>query len=57
MREDLGISQEKFAQAAKLDRSYYGKIERGGQNLELATLCAIGKALRVPPSVLLADVT
>lgn len=57
MREDLGVSQEAFAQLAKLDRSYYGRIERGSQNLALTTLCMIAKALRVTPSVILADIT
>jgi transcriptional regulator with XRE-family HTH domain len=57
MRTDQGISQERFAQIAKLDRSYYGRIERGSQNVALTTLCAIARALRVTPSVLLADIT
>lgn len=57
MRKDLGISQEAFAQLAKLDRSYYGRIERGSQNLALTTLCMIAWALRVTPSVILAEIT
>ncbi len=57
MRKAMGVSQEKFAMMAKLDRSYYGRIERGGQNMALSTLVAIALALRVPPAVLLADIT
>jgi transcriptional regulator with XRE-family HTH domain len=57
MRQELGISQEAFAQLAKLDRSYFGRIERGTQNLTLSTLCVIALALRVPPAVIIADLT
>jgi transcriptional regulator with XRE-family HTH domain len=57
MRKERRLSQEEFAQLAKLDRSYYGRIERGGQNLELKTVMLIAKALEVAPTVLLADLT
>jgi len=57
MRQERRLSQEKFAQLAKLDRSYYGRIERGAQNLALTNICLIAKALQVAPSVLLADIS
>lgn len=57
MREERKLSQEEFAQLAKLDRSYYGRIERGTQNLALKTQMLIAKALEVAPSVLTADLT
>lgn len=55
-RERQGYSQEAFAQKAQLDRSYFGRIERGTQNLALRTLCVIAIALEVHPAELLADV-
>ena len=57
MREDAGFSQEKFAQKIQIDRSYYGRIERGGQNISVTTICAIASGLGVSPAVLLADLT
>ena len=55
-REQLGVSQERFAQRANIDRSRYGLIERGGANLTLATLFQLAKNLRVDASELIKDV-
>ena len=57
MREDAGFSQEKFAQKIQIDRSYYGRIERGHQNISVSTICIIAGGLGVSPAVLLADLT
>lgn len=57
MREDAGFSQEKFAQKIKINRSYYGRIERGLQNISISTICTIAGGLGVSPAVLLADLT
>lgn len=57
MREDAGFSQEKFAQKIQIDRSYYGRIERGGQNISISTICTIAAGLGVSPAVLLSDLT
>ena len=57
MREDAGFSQEKFAQKIQIDRSYYGRIERGRQNISVSTICTIAGGLGVSPAVLLADLT
>ncbi|MBX7513638.1 helix-turn-helix transcriptional regulator [Qipengyuania sp. GH38] len=57
MREDTGFSQEKFAQKIQIDRSYCGRIERGGQNISVSTTCTIAAGLGVSPAVLLADLT
>lgn len=35
MRKDKGISQDKLALAADIDRSYVGRIERGEVNITL----------------------
>lgn len=43
MREEYGYSQEAFAQEAGIDRSYYGRIERGDANLTLKQIAAIAE--------------
>lgn len=57
LREERGFSQEAFAQHAQLDRAFYGKIERGTQNIALTTLCAVARGLDVAPVELLRDVS
>ena len=42
-----GCSQEGFAQEAGIDRSYYGRIERGEANPTLKNIAAIAEALGV----------
>jgi ribosome-binding protein aMBF1 (putative translation factor) len=57
LREQQGISQEEFAQRTQLDRSFYGRVERGTQNIALRTLCIVAKGLGVHPTELLTDIT
>ena len=57
LRSAQGYSQEAFARACGLDRTYIGGIERGERNLGLINLVRIAKALGVPPAELLADIT
>ena len=45
LRLAKGYSQEGFADAAKLDRAGYGRIERGEVDLRLSTLERLSKAL------------
>ena len=52
-REERGISQERLALAAGVDRSYYSAIERGEFNLTLAALLKIAAALDAPAWTLL----
>ena len=52
-REEGGWTQEIFAHLAPMDRSFYGRVERGKQNLALVTLCRVAGALGVHPSRLL----
>ena len=47
LRERQGISQEKLALAAGVDRAYLGRIERGENNAALLTIAKIAKALGV----------
>ncbi len=45
MREERGLSQEKFAHDAGIDRARMGQIERGEANMTLDTLIKIATAL------------
>ncbi len=54
-REELKYSQEEFAHAAGIHRSYYGKIERGTQNLSMSYLLKIQLILNVPLSTLFSE--
>lgn len=53
-REAAGISQEEFARVTGLGRSFFGRIERGTQNISLETLGRIAVALPVDLGALLA---
>lgn len=53
-REALDVSQEDFARGAEIERSFYGKIERGTQNVTLETLARIALKLDVDLGELLA---
>jgi len=46
-REAAGYSQERFAAAAKIDRAYYSRIERGHVNVSLEIIQRIVKTLRL----------
>jgi transcriptional regulator with XRE-family HTH domain len=52
-RETQNLSQEALAQAAGIDRSHMGRIERGERNVTLLNIVRIGLALQTPPSELL----
>jgi transcriptional regulator with XRE-family HTH domain len=47
-REDKGLSQEKLAFNAGLNRAYIGYIERGERNPSIKTMGKIAKALKIP---------
>jgi transcriptional regulator with XRE-family HTH domain len=47
LRVERGISQEAFAYQAHLDRSYYGRVERGEGGITIDTLATITEALGV----------
>jgi len=48
LRLTNGISQEKLAHEAGLNRAYIGYIERGERNPSTETLSKIAKTLKVP---------
>ncbi|MGD1057585.1 MAG: helix-turn-helix transcriptional regulator [Solirubrobacteraceae bacterium] len=52
-RKEQGYTQEAFAFAAGLDRSYMGAVERGEFNLTLETLLKVAGALGVSAAELL----
>lgn len=47
VRRNKGISQEKLAELAGIDRSYMGNIERGEKNVTLKKVYEICDALEV----------
>jgi transcriptional regulator with XRE-family HTH domain len=51
-REALGISQEGLGEAAGMDRSHMGAIERGEGNPSYGSLLAIAQALQLKLSQL-----
>ncbi len=54
LRLRTGLSQEKFAVRAGLDRTYYAGIERGERNPSVKQLAKIATALAVPIGALFA---
>ncbi len=49
-RKALGLSQEAFADACGIDRSYMGGVERGERNLALLNIGKIIETLKMSPS-------
>jgi transcriptional regulator with XRE-family HTH domain len=52
-RNGRGLSQEALADAAGIDRSHMGKIERGERNVTLLNLLRVARALGIRASTLL----
>lgn len=46
-RIEQGISQERLALLAEVDRSYVGRVERGDNNVAILTLARLADALKV----------
>ncbi len=53
LRKAQGYSQETFAAACQLDRTYIGGIERGERNLALRNIEAIAQTLGITLSELM----
>lgn len=53
LRKEKGVSQEAFAASIRLDRSYFGSVERGERNVSLENICLIADGLGVTPAELL----
>jgi transcriptional regulator with XRE-family HTH domain len=52
-RKRQGLSQEALALEADIDRGYMGNVERGEENISLASILKLTMVLKVKPSVLL----
>lgn len=50
LRKGAGFTQEELADAAELDRSYVGSIERGERNLSIENVCRLANAIGVSPA-------
>ena len=55
-REALGMTQENLAEAAGLDRSYIGGVERGERNPALTAILRLATAFETPPARLFAGI-
>ncbi len=49
LRRERGLSQERLAQLAGIDRTYLGGVERGERNPALLNIVRIAGALGVAP--------
>ena len=56
LRVARGLSQERLALAANIDRAYVGRVERGSENVTVNVLETLAAALAVPVGALLAEV-
>jgi transcriptional regulator with XRE-family HTH domain len=56
LRKNAGLSQEKLAELAGLDRTYISLLERGLRQPTITTLFNLSKALGISPSSLIKDV-
>ena len=54
VRRSLRVTQKELARRLRVEQSTVSRMERPDANLTLATLRRIARALRVPPSELLA---
>ncbi|MDA1053542.1 MAG: helix-turn-helix transcriptional regulator [Planctomycetota bacterium] len=50
LRKEAGFTQEELADAAELDRSYVGSVERGERNLSIENVCRLALAIGVSPA-------
>ena len=55
LRTAQGLSQDRFAAKAKLERAHIGKIERGEVEVKLFTIIRLARVLRVKPNELFTD--
>lgn len=52
-RQEKGFSQDSFALACGIDRSYMGRIERGEVNITVEKLYKLASTLECEPALLL----
>ena len=56
LRKARGFSQEGFADAVGLHRTYMGGVERGERNVSLLNLLKIMRKLEISPNDMLSDI-
>jgi transcriptional regulator with XRE-family HTH domain len=54
-RQRAGLSQEKLAAKAGIDRTYVGGAERGERNVALVNIVRLAEALQISPAELLRE--
>ena len=47
LRNEKGLSQEKFALSIEMDRTYYASVERGKRNISLNNIEKIANGLNI----------
>ena len=47
LRQNLGLSQEKFASKIEMDRTYYSQVEAGKRNISLENIYKIAKGFNI----------
>ena len=47
LRQNLGLSQEKFALKIEMDRTYYSQVEAGKRNISLQNIYKIAKGFNI----------
>jgi transcriptional regulator with XRE-family HTH domain len=55
LRKAQKLSQDKVALKAGIDRSYFGAVERGENNVTLVNISRLAEALEVEPAELFRD--
>ncbi len=48
IREEKGISQEKFSLSINMDRTYYASVESGKRNISLKNIKKIADGFKLP---------
>ena len=56
LREETGLSQEKFALSIGMDRTYYASVEAGKRNISLQNIFKIAEGFNISVSALFAIV-
>jgi len=54
-RKAQGITQERLALLAEVDRSYMGRVERGDNNVAVLTLIRLANALQITVAQLMEE--
>ena len=56
LRNQMGLSQEKFAQKIGMDRAYFASVELGKRNISIVNIEKIANGLNVSLSDLFKDI-